>query len=218
MGCCQSRPKGKESTDGSNGSRGDAHASNEDGESASPADVAIGTANLVADSILLVGGAVPVVGDFFDLMAHFKDQWMELVGRIDEANEVATWAQDEINLLDDIKKQINRRADAGSNVPAEKALKRAAIKLKGCVEQLVAEANRISADGTRAKQYFRGAIHKRHFESAQGAVEEARKIFSQALAVDTNEMVRAIKDAIKESRRLCSQLCSQPSMCITPTG
>ena len=90
MGNCCSRPKG---TDGSHGS-GDAHASNEDGESASPADVAIGTANLVADSILLVGGAVPVVGDFFDLMAHFKDQWMKLVGRIDEANEVATWAQD----------------------------------------------------------------------------------------------------------------------------
>ena len=162
MGNCCSRSKDtteSEATDGSNG-RGDEHAS--------LADVGIGTANLVADSILLVGGAVPVVGDFFDLIAHFKDQWMELVGRIDEANEVATWAQDEIYLLDDIKKQINQRADAGSNVLAEKALKRAAIELNESIKQLVAEANRISADGARAKQIFRGAIHKRHFESAQG--------------------------------------------------
>ena len=65
MGNCCSRSKDtteSEATDGSNG-RGDEHAS--------LADVGIGTANLVADSILLVGGAVPVVGDFFDLIAHF---------------------------------------------------------------------------------------------------------------------------------------------------
>ena len=161
-------------------------------EGVAPRDVAIETAHLAVDSVLSLGGAVPVVGDFFDLITHFKDQWIQLVGRIDEANEVATWAQDEIYLLDAIKKQINRRADTGSNVPAEKALKRAAIKLNESIKQLVAEANRISADGTRAKQYFRGAIHKRHFESAKEAVEEARKIFSQASAVDTNEVVRAI--------------------------
>ena len=87
--CCRSRAASNEDSgagtanspaDSSNG-RGDAHASNEDKESVAPADVAIGTANLVVDGFLLAGGAVPVVGDFFDLIAHFKDQWMELVGR-----------------------------------------------------------------------------------------------------------------------------------------
>jgi len=171
-------------------------AATDEDEGVAPKDVAIGTAHLAVDSVLSLGGAVPVVGDFFDLIANFKEQWMELVGRIDEANEVATWAQDEIYLLDQINKQINRRADAGSNVPAEKALKRAAIKLNESIKQLVAEAKRISAGGARAKQYFRGAIHKRNFESAKEAVEEARKIFSQALAVNTNEMVRPITEKI----------------------
>ena len=88
MGCRPSKGTGgSEATD-------DAHASNKDGEGVSPKDVAIGTAHIAADSLFALGGAVPVVGDFFDLMAHFKDQWMKLVGRIDEANEVATWAQD----------------------------------------------------------------------------------------------------------------------------
>ena len=180
-----------EATDGSNG-RGDA--SNEDGESVAPRNVAIETFNFVVDGALLASAAVPVFGDFFDVIAHFKEQCENLLGRVDEANEVLTWAQDDIKLLEEIEKQINRRADAGSNVPAEKALKRAVIKLNESIKELVAEANRISADGTRAKQYFRGAIHKRNFESAKEAVEEARKIFSQALAVDTHEVVRPITE------------------------
>ena len=129
MGCCQSRPKGTESTDGSNG-RGDAHASNEDGESVAPRDVAIGGAHVAVDSVLSLGGAVPVVGDFFDLIANFKDQCMELLERVDEAIEVETWAQNEVNLLKEIEKKLNRRADTGSNEPADKALRQAGIKLQ----------------------------------------------------------------------------------------
>ena len=176
-------------------------AATDEDEGVAPRDVAIETAHLAVDSVLSLGGAVPDVGDFFDLIANFKDQWMELVGRIDEANEVATWAQNEIYLLDQINKQINRRGDAGSNVPAEKALKRAAIKLNESIKQLVAEAKRISAGGARARQLFRGAIHKRHFEAAQGAVQEARKIFSQALAVDTNEMVHDTNQTVDDMKQ-----------------
>ena len=152
--CCRSRAASNEGSgagtanspvDSSNDS--DAHASNDDAESVAPAEVALSTAHLVADSVLLAGGALPVVGDFVDLIANFKEQWFDLLGRVDEANEVETWARDEINLLTGIAKQINERADAGSYEPTEKALKQAAIKLKRCIEQLVAEATRISADG-----------------------------------------------------------------------
>ena len=158
-------------------------AATDEDEGVAPKDVAIGTANLV-----------PVVGEFFDLIANFKDQCMDLLGRVDEANEVETWAQDELNLLTGIATQINRRADVGLNEPAEKALRQAAIKLQGCIEKLETEAKRISAGGARARQLFRGTIHKRNFESAKEAVEEARKIFSQALAVDTHEVVRPITE------------------------
>ena len=176
MGSCRSRASNEDSgagtanspADNSNG-RGDAHASNEDKESVAPADVAIGTVTLAVDSLLAVGEAVPVVGDFFELIANFKEQCIELLGRVDEADEVETWAQDEVNMLEEIEKKLNRRADAGSNEPAEKALKRAAIKLKGCIEELKAEAKHISAGGSRARQLFRGTIHKRNFESAKEA-------------------------------------------------
>ena len=167
-------------------------ATDEDGEGVAPKDFAIGTAHLVTNAVLSVGGAVPVVGDFFDLIANFKEQCMELLGRVDEADEVETWAQDEIHLLAEIEKKLNRRADAGSNEPAEKALKRAAIKLKGCIEELKAEAKHISAGGSRARQLFRGTIHKRNFESAKEAVAEAKEGFKLALAVHTNDMVSAM--------------------------
>ena len=174
--CCRSRAASNEGSgagtanspaDSSNDS--DAHASNVDAESVAPADVAIGTVTLAVDSLLAVGEAVPVVGDFFELIANFKEQCIELLGRVDEADEVETWAQDEVNMLEEIEKKLNRRADAGSNEPAEKALKRAAIKLKGCIEELKAEAKHISAGGSRARQLFRGTIHKRNFESAKEA-------------------------------------------------
>ena len=76
--CCRSRAASNECggagtanspADSSNDS--DAHASNVDAESVAPADVAIGTVTLAVDSLLAVGEAVPVVGDFFDLIAHF---------------------------------------------------------------------------------------------------------------------------------------------------
>ena len=197
--CCRSRAASNECggagtanspADSSNDS--DAHASNVDAESVAPADVAIGTVTLAVDSLLAVGEAVPVVGDFFELIANFKEQCMELLGRVDEANEVWNWAQDEVNLLKEIEKKLNRRADAGSNEPAEKALKRAAIKLKGCIEELKAEAKHISAGGSRARQLFRGTIHKRNFESAKEAVAEAKEGFNLALAVDTNDVAHQI--------------------------
>ena len=186
MGCRPSKGTGgSEATD-------DAHASNKDGEGVSPKDVAIGTAHIAADSLFALGGAVPVVGDFFDLIANFKEQCVALLGRVDEANEVETWAQDQVNLLKEIEKKLNRRADAGSNEPADKALRQAGIKLQGCIEELKTEAKHISAGGAKARQLFRGTIHKKSFESAKEAVAEAKKGFNLALAFNTNDMVRAM--------------------------
>ena len=72
---------------------------------------------------------------------------MDLLGRVDEANEVETWAQDEVNMLEEIEKQIYQCADTGSNGWAANGGRRAAIKLKGCIEELETEAKRISASG-----------------------------------------------------------------------
>ena len=162
------------------------------------AQAAIGTVHFVTDAFLLAGGAVPVFGDFFDLIAHFKEQCVGLLGRVDEANEVETWAQDEVNMLEEIEKQIYQCADTGSNGWAANGLRRAAIKLNECIKQLEAEATRISAGGTKARQLFRATIHKRNFESAQGAVADARKIFSLALTVDSNERLRRIEHGLEE--------------------
>ena len=99
------------------------------------AQAAIGTVHFVTDAFLLAGGAVPVFGDFFELIAHFKEQCVDLLGRVDEANEVETWAQDEVNMLEEIEKQIYQCADTGSNGWAANGLRRAAIKLNECIKQ-----------------------------------------------------------------------------------
>ncbi len=173
------------------------------------AQAAIGTVHFVTDAFLLAGGAVPVFGDFFDLIAHFKEQCVDLLGRVDEANEVETWAQDEVNMLEEIEKQIYQCADTGSNGWAANGLRRAAIKLQECIKQLVAEAKRISAGGTKARQLFRATIHKRNFESAQGAVADARKIFSLALAVSTHETVRRMEHSLEEQLKMTREIKAQ---------
>ena len=160
-----------------------------------------GFVNLVGKSVLLVGGAVPVVGEFFDLVQDLCNQGAELIERVDQAKEFVEWSKKNMKSLEEIKKQFMRRADAGNNEPIAEALCQACTSLTESIKLLRAVASRICASNGKAKTYFRGMIYKNDFESAKQAYEDAKKAFQDALALDTHEKVHRNGNSLQELHR-----------------
>ena len=185
--CCRSRSNGdaaeSEATDGSTGEG--------EQEGVAVSDLALRVGNTGLDALIALGEVVPVVGDFFGLIEVFKDRCGDLSARIDEAKELARWEREELYLLEMILTRVDRSKD-----PLTQMLRQAVKRYANSIKHLKAEAERITADGSKCKQCIRGVLYQGNFESAKEAVEEAKKGFRLALEVDTWVTVHGTFDLI----------------------
>ena len=154
-------------------------------------DLALRVGNTGLDALIALGEVVPVVGDFFGLIEVFKDRCGDLSARIDEAKELARWEREELYLLEMILTRVDRSKD-----PLTQMLRQAVKRYANSIKHLKAEAERITADGSKCKQCIRGVLYQGNFESAKEAVEEAKKGFRLALEVDTWVTVHGTFDLI----------------------
>ena len=131
---------------------------------------------MAMEGALKAATKVPVIGGFVELIKETKEKFEALTDQPEHVREVSVWAKQIMSALSD-----NPCVDQSLGAPAISCVEYALGKLAVLIE--------IAADieqGNKVESYLKGAVFKKEFEDAQGAVKRAVEALGFAIAIDTN--------------------------------